>query len=114
MKEINYLKSILLSQLLVESNETLKGSKFYRHSLKGTVNKANTELERAFNKDYEIVYQNSPEIATNVLNKIDDLINKISTSTVDELVLISDLVDKFQDNKEWYKENSSIDFLKID
>ena len=42
MTELNYLKAILLSQLLIETMDSLKGSKFYKESVKYNVNR--TEL----------------------------------------------------------------------
>lgn len=112
--KINYLKSVLLSQLLIESNETLKGTTVYRHSLKGAVNKANTELERAYNKHYDDVYQNDPETTTNVLNRIDSIVTKISSASIDELVMIDSVIDKYNDNKEWFQKHGEAEFLKID
>ena len=114
MTELNYLKAILLSQLLIESMESLKGSKYYKESLKYNINRSIKECEMVFNENYNIIYNNNPEMATNVLNKLEGLINKLSKSTLDELVMIDAVIDKYNDNKEWFLENGQAEFLKID
>ena len=53
-------------------------------------------------------------MTTNVLNKLEDLVDKISSSSVDELVMIGAVIDRYQDNKEWFKEHAEAEFLKID
>lgn len=114
MTELNYLKAILLSQLLIETMDSLKGSKFYKASVKYNVNRSIKELEQVFNTNYNNIYDNNPEMTTNVLNKLEDLVDKISSASVDELVMIDAVIDKYQENKEWFKEHGEAEFLKIE
>ena len=114
MTELNYLKAILLSQLLIETMDSLKGSKFYKESEKYNVNRSIKELEQVFNTNYNNIYDNNPEMTTNVLNKIEDLVDKISSSSVDELVMIDAVIDKYHENKEWFKKHGEAEFLKIE
>lgn len=114
MTEITYLKAILLSQLLIETMDSLKGSRFYKESLRYNVNRSIKELEQVFNTNYNNIYDNNPEMTTNVLNKLEALIDKLSTSSVDELVMIDSVIEKYHDNKEWFKEYGQAEFLKID
>ena len=53
-------------------------------------------------------------MTTNVLNKLEDLVDKISSAGVDELVMIDAVIDKYHENKEWFKEHGQAEFLKID
>lgn len=112
--KIKYLKSVIISQLLIESNESLKGTTVYKHSLKSAVNKCNRECEAAYNKHYDSVYQNDPETTTNVLNKIESVVDKISSASIDELVMIDAVINKYIENKEWFKNNAEAEFLKLD
>jgi len=50
----------------------------------------------------------------NVFRKITELINKISSADIDELVMIDAVIDKYKENKEWFNEHTSADFLKLD
>ena len=35
-----------------------------------------------FNTNYNNIYDNNPEMTTNVLNKLEDLVSKISSATI--------------------------------
>jgi len=53
-------------------------------------------------------------MCTNVLNKIDSLIHKVKTASIDELVIIDALVDNYFQNKEEHNKNQTAEFTKLD
>jgi hypothetical protein len=112
--QLNYLKTVLLSQLLLEANEGLRLTKQYKQNVKQQINKLNTMLEEVVREEFNTVYNTDPEMVTNILNKIEELIDKIKGSSIDELVMINSVVDKYQENKDWFKEHAEAEFLKID
>ena len=112
--QLNYLKSVLLSQLLLEANDQLKMTKQYKLNVKNQINKLDTMLEDVVREEFNTVYDTDPQMVTNILNKIESLIDKIKSSSIDELVMIDAIVDKYQDNKEWFKEYANAEFLKIE
>ena len=112
--QLNYLKTVLLSQLLLEANDQLKMTKQYKLNVKNQINKLDTMLEDVVREEFNTVYDTDPQMVTNILNKIESLIDKIKGSSIDELVMIDAIVDKYQDNKEWFKEYANADFLKIE
>lgn len=113
-KHLNYLKCVLISQLLLEANDDLKGSKAFKQNVKYQVSKTNQILEQVYQEGFNTVYHNNPEMCINVLNKIDGLIHKIKTATIDELVMINALVDQYFNNKEEINETQITEFTKID
>ena len=112
--QLNYLKSVLLSQLLLEANDQLKMTKQYKLNVKNQINKLDVMLEEVVREEFNTVYDTDPQMVTNILNKIESLIDKIKGSSIDELVMLDAIVDKYQDNKEWFKEYANAEFLKID
>ena len=112
--QLNYLKTVLLSQLLLEANEGLRLTKQYKQNVKQQINKLNQMLEEVVREEFNTVYDTDPEMVTNILNKIEELIDKIKGSSIDELVMINSVVDKYQENKDWFKEHAEAEFLKID
>jgi|TARA_B110000977_G_C10873819_1_gene414708 hypothetical protein len=112
--QLNYLKTVLLSQLLLEANEGLRLTTQYKQNVKQQINKLNTMLEETVREEFNSLYNTDPEMVTNILNKIEDLVDKIKGSSIDELVMIGAVIDKYQDNKEWFKEHAEAEFLKID
>ena len=113
-KHLNYLKCVLISQLLLEANDDLKGSKAFKQNVKYQVSKTNQILEQVYQEGFNTVYHNNPEMCINVLNKIDKLIHKIKTATIDELVIIDALVDQYFNNKEEINKTQTTEFTKID
>jgi hypothetical protein len=108
-----YLKVLLLGQLTLEAMDELNGTSKYKHNLKLNGQRFSKQLEAHIKADYDLVYSNDPEMATNVLNKLESLIDKLRTSDVDELVMIDAIIDKYHDNKEWFKEHADAEFLRL-
>jgi hypothetical protein len=113
-KQLDYLKVVLLGQLTIEAIEDLQGTNKYRQNIKNQGNKFLNMLESYVQDDYNTVYLNNQEMTTNVLRKITTLMNKIKNSDIDELVMIDAVIDKYKDNKDWFMEHASADFLKLD
>ena len=113
-ESIAYLKSILLSQLLLEANEELVATNRYKQNLKQQLNRVNNILEPIVREEFDNVYKTDPEIATNILNKIESLIDKISSYQIEELVMLEAVVDKYENNKEWFLKYAESDFLRLD
>ena len=113
-RHLAYLKCVLISQLLLEANDELKGSKAFKQNVKLQVNKTSKLLEGIYQEGFNTVYHNNAEMCTNVLNKIDSLIHKIKVATIDELVMIDALVDNYFQNKEEHNKNQTAEFTKLD
>ena len=109
-----YLKSVLLSQLLLESNEALFFTTQYKQQIKHKINSLNKDLEEVVRNEYKIIYNTDAETTTNILRSIEDIITKLQTSTIDELVMINAVIDKYKENKEWFVKHAETDFLKLD
>ncbi len=103
----------MLSQLLLEANDELIGSKAFKQNVKLQVNKTSKMLESIYQEGYNIVYHNNPEMCTNVLNKIDGLIHKIKTASIDELVMIDAVVDNYFKNKDELIKTQTAEFEKL-
>lgn len=109
-----YLKSVLLSQLLLEANESLFFTTQYKQQIKNKINSLNKDLETIVRNEFKIIYDTSPETTTNILNNIEDVVKKLQTSSIDELVFINSIIDKYKENKEWFMEYGEAEFLKLD
>jgi hypothetical protein len=112
-RHLSYLKCVLISQLLLEANDDLKGSVGFKQNVKLQVNKTSKLLEGIYQEGFNTVYNNNPEMCTNVLNKIDSLTHKIKVATIDELVMIDALVDNYFQNKEEHNKNQTAEFTKL-
>ncbi len=112
--QLEYLKSVLLSQLLLEANESLFFTKQYKQQIKHKVNSLNKDLEEIVRDEYKIIYDTDAETTTNILRSIEEIISKLQTSSIDELVMINAVIDKYKDNKEWFVKHAETEFLRLD
>lgn len=112
--QLEYLKSVLLSQLLLECNENLRYTKQYNGALKHLLNKVILHLESTVYDEYRKIYEADAEMTTNILNSIEDVIIKLTTSNLDELVMINAVIEKYKENKEWFLQYGQAEFLRID
>ena len=113
-RHLSYLKCVLISQLLLEANDDLKGSVGFKQNVKLQVNKTSKLLEGIYQEGFNTVYGNNPEMCTNVLNKIDSLIHSIKIASIDELVMIEALVKQYKENKDEINKTQITEFTKLD
>tara|TARA_R110002153_G_scaffold62727_1_gene168705 strand:- start:200 stop:568 length:369 start_codon:yes stop_codon:yes gene_type:complete len=113
-EQVTYLKSVILSQLLLEANESLVNTTVYKQSLKQQINRMNGILEPIVRQEFDGIYKSDPEMTTNILNKIESIVSKVASYQIEELVILEAVVEKYENNKEWFLEHTASDFLKID
>ena len=109
-----YLKSVLLSQLLLESNENLAFTKQYKRQVKQKINSLNKDLEEIVRSEFKIIYNTDPETTTNILRNIEEIIEKLQTQSLDELLFINAIIDKYRENKEWFVKHGETEFLRLE
>ena len=113
-EQITYLKSVVLAQLLLEANESLMNTTVYKQSLKQQINRMNNILEPIVREEFDGIYKSDPEMTTNILNKIESIVSKICSYQLEELVILDAVVDKYENNKEWFLEHTASEFLRIE
>ena len=111
---MEYLKTVILSQLLLESNECLIDTKQYKQSIKLKINSLNKDLELIVQDEFKTIYGTDAETTTNLLNSIEAIVNKLKTQSLNDLILINSVINKYRENKEWFLEHGKVDFLKLD
>jgi hypothetical protein len=109
-----YLKFVILSQMLLETNENLAFTDQYKKKLKYKLNGLNNDLEDVVRNEFKIIYNTDPETTNNILSKVYSLVEKLQTKSLDELVFIDSVIDKYTENKEWFAEYGEADFLRLD
>ena len=112
-KQLEYLKALLLGQLTIEAIEDLQNTNTYRHNLKNQGNKFVSMLDDYVKKDYDIVFKNNEVLTNNVMNRINAITEKLCKASVDDLVLMDSLIDKYNENKEWFFENLPTEFKDL-
>jgi hypothetical protein len=71
-------------------------------------------LETTVFDEYRKIYEADAEMTTNILRSIEDIVLKLTTSDLDELVMINAVIEKYKENKEWFLEHGQAEFLRIE
>ena len=114
-EQIMFMKSVLLSQLLLEANESLITTNRYKQDLKQQGNRMINILEPIVRESFDVIYDSDPMMTTNILNKVDSLIDRIAKlNSIEEVVILEAIVDKYENNKEWFMKYAQSEFLRLD
>lgn len=114
-EQIMFMKSVLLSQLLLEANESLITTNRYKQDLKQQGNRMISILEPIVRESFDVIYDSDPMMTTNILNKVDSLIDRIAKlKSIEEVVILEAIVEKYENNKEWFMKYAQSEFLRLD
>lgn len=100
-----YVKSLILSQLLLEANYDLEGTPFYDTRLDTDVKRVEKTLTKQINKQFMNIYNANPALIHNIMVKTETLVKKLSTCEIDDLTMLDFVIDKYLENKNWILEN---------
>jgi len=88
------LKSIILSQLLIEANDDIKGSNLYKANLKKFGKAYMTQLGIAI-KQIDKINEANPAKANEVYNAIDGIAEKLAQLDIEKLLEVSVVIDEY-------------------
>jgi hypothetical protein len=60
------------------------------------------------------MYDNDPEMVTNILNKIESLVDTLKTASIEDLIIIDSIVEKYNNNKDQFRETEEVLFNKVE
>lgn len=100
-----YVKSLILSQLLLEANDELEGTPFYDTRLNVDVKRVEKTLVKQIDKQFMNIYNADVALIHNVMSRLDGLVNKISSCKIDDLTMLDFITDKYLENNDWILEN---------
>ena len=109
----NALKVILFSQLLVEAIDDVKGTSLYKYKTKQILNNVEKFLKDNI-KQNDNVYDEDPEMATNLFNNLDALIGKLANRNIVQMVMINQIHDHYSKHPEDWDNFFTIEMTKLD
>jgi len=59
------------------------------------------------------MYDNDPQMVTNILNKIESLVDTLKNASIEDLIIIESIVDKYNNNKDHFRKTEEVSFNKI-
>lgn len=112
--QIKILKVLFLGQLLLEANDDLEKTPYFKHKLKNVVKRSSEEIERQIKLQLEKVFNHDNQMCVNLFNHVDEFISKASKLGLDELPLVNKMLDEYLSDPEGWKEKVVVEFNKID
>ncbi|MGV6830283.1 MAG: hypothetical protein ACWA5P_01815, partial [bacterium] len=110
---IKILKVLFYGQLLLEANDDLSDTPFYKHKLKNVVNKCNDHVEREIKIQLNNVFEASNETCINLFNQIDEFIDLSSKLAIEEMPVVNRVLTNYLADPEYYTEKTNIEFTKV-
>lgn len=92
------LKVILLSQLLIEANDDIKGSTLYKGKLKVFGKQYINQLGTAI-RQTDAIYEENATMYTNLTKNLEQLVEKLTHCSTQDLVMINQIHEHYKDNK---------------
>lgn len=106
------LKVVLLSQLLIEANDDIKGTTMYKGKLKVFGRQFINQLASAI-KQTDAVYQEDPQIFLTTTKNLEQLVEKLATHSTHELVMINQIHEHYKENTEDWNNMFGVQLEKI-
>jgi len=106
------LKVVILSQLLVEAMEDVRDTTMYKGKVKQFGNNFANLLKMAI-KQNDAVYMVNPEIATNLYNELDGLVDKLAGLDIHGLIMIKQMYDHYSENKEDWESCFNLELTEL-
>lgn len=114
MKDLNLktLKVIVLSSLLEDAIEEIRGTTLYRQEIKKQCNRV-AEMLKPFISEVDVIYNKSPEFTTNIMREIDEYVDQVSDLNTVDIVMLKQIYDTYSKDKENWQNLMNIEFQKL-
>ncbi|CAL2094871.1 hypothetical protein [Tenacibaculum sp. 190524A02b] len=109
---IDALKVVMLSALLSESIDDLKGTTMYKQNIKKAGNNFQKLLE-PFVKQVDDIYQTNPELATNLFREVEEFITKVAKMNLVDFAMLNQIHEHYSQRPREWQENFSIEMKKL-
>lgn len=106
------LKVILLSALLSEAIDDMKGTTLYKQEIKQVGNRFQKMIE-PYVKQIDGVYDADPELATNIFRETELFIEKLTKMNLVDYAMINQIHDHYSENKKEWQDNFSLQLTKL-
>lgn len=111
-KLIDGLKVVLLSVLLSEAIDDMKGTTLYKREIKQMANRLQKMLEPNV-QQLDAVYDADPTTATNVMNEVDALVQKLAKCNITDLTMLNQMHEHYMKNTEEWQKQFGFEFKQL-
>ena len=95
----NLTATVILNQLALNYNESIKYTKFYKHNLKRFLNPAIRELMKAEKEEFDKVYDFDPDYTDQLSTNVMLIIEEICKGGFTDMVMLGNMICAFQKDR---------------
>ena len=110
---LDSLKVVLLSQLLNEAMDSVRGTTLFKGNIKVLSGNLSNTLNPMLRQEVTRVYQENPEMTTNIFRQLDELIDKIANTDINDLVMLNQIHTHYSKNPDDWKNVFDIEFQEL-
>lgn len=107
------LKVVILSALLSEAIDDLRGSTLFKQSVKQQCNRLQKVIE-PYVKQLDEVYDVNPELVTNVFREIELFLGKLGKMDLMDLVVLNQFFEHYQLNPAEWQDKFEMEMTRLD
>lgn len=109
-----YANVVICGELMRNYMEELKDTSVYRQALKNSCNGAQVEIEKMLDKELPKMYEADEQFLTNLMNDFKALVEQITSSGPDDLIVISQIIRSYKEDRDKFLDKFEITLTKID
>lgn len=106
------LKAVILSALLSDAIDDLRGSTLFKQSVKQQCNRLQKVIE-PYVKQLDEVYDVNPELVTNVFREIELFLSKLGKMDLMDLVVLNQFFEHYQHNPAEWQDKFEMEMTKL-
>ncbi len=107
-QSINYLNVIMLSEVLLEAVESLKGTPIYKHGLKSKINLLIPELEKVTGNDMQSIWGVDDRSMYHLMEEQKKLTTRLASTRPEIWNMLNELLDMYEEDREAFLERNEI------
>jgi hypothetical protein len=107
------LKVVILSQLLSEAMDDIKGTTLYKSKIRLYGNIL-SNLLLSICKQTDAIYEEDPTMLTNIFNNIDGLVQKLAQKDIQQIIMINQIEEHYSKNPEDWENVFTVELQELD
>lgn len=109
-----YTNTVIAAELLSNYLDDLKETPVYRQQIKHLSGNLSAELEKMLKIELPKIFDINEMFTINLMREFKSLVENIASSSADDLILYSQVIDKIKENKEAFLDKFEITLTKLD
>lgn len=109
-----YTCTLLCAELMVNYMEELKGTLFYKHGIKSSSTRLESEIESLLKTELPKIYAANETYVVNCMTHLKELVDSISELNSSEIIEYTQILREFKKDKDMFLDKHQLVLKKLD